>query len=401
MAVADLTLEELAAIQRRLDRVLEAGPLTHYALQYRLCEAGRSRTDSRALRRALAELANNRRPRRGKLDAGPWESIERIYAANDLESAAAESESQLAYADASRLTALKWDHAMDQLKAAIASIPGAVIQPLSEQTGYARQIGGDLAIAGGSQRIRLVLQGGVAASVWVSHDPELIHPDDPRLWQHLQHCHEEGAFPVVVARCIAVPTFALFRRLGVVGLQYYSMLLPQGAPSEIRAALARMRWFHAIEPGGISMHPMIGHLQKAPSRQTMWGSTPVNAAIRRARDIGLGSADSPDSAALLEWALATELSLPKVWVETVTRWVAWSAYSTPSRRARRLIERASSIMDTLAPPTDDGGQSTEPTATETAGPEVMLNDEGEPHTGWGWGRRTKIFKFGRAVLWKP
>lgn len=90
----DLTADELSWIADRLAKVLDGGMVRSFVgLQYRLGEVGQNRIAPRMLQRALAELSNNRRPRRGRIrEAGPWELTPGVFADSGLSPAIAQSD---------------------------------------------------------------------------------------------------------------------------------------------------------------------------------------------------------------------------------------------------------------------------------------------------------------------
>src|SRR5438874_12096481 len=79
----DITENELDRIATRVSRLLrKAGIMPLHSLQYYLSEVGQNRIDPRKLSRVLKELSNNRRPRKGRAQPGPWEPVRGIYASN-------------------------------------------------------------------------------------------------------------------------------------------------------------------------------------------------------------------------------------------------------------------------------------------------------------------------------
>src|SRR5687768_4296051 len=87
----NLSSEELDRLSGRFLRTLrryDAIPLC--ALLYRVGEVGTKRVEPHLAGRALLELANNLRPRRGQVAQGPWLTRSQLYASADHDRKTAE-----------------------------------------------------------------------------------------------------------------------------------------------------------------------------------------------------------------------------------------------------------------------------------------------------------------------
>ena len=335
----DLTDEELAHINGRLERVLDRfDALPFHALLYRLGEVAANRVDERKLRRALAELSNNRRPRRGRVPApGPWEGSNKIY----VSAAASHDEAALAAdaaaADLRELTGYCGVGTIDRLADALSSALKARGSPTELRAARATTaLGGDIEYHAEARLLR-VSRRGAPVHVLTLHEPGWLYPDDRRLWRFLTDSARDGARAVVIARAIAPGTFPLLKALGAVGAQYYSTLVADDHVRRAERLRDALGWSHVRAAGEMATHPVVGHVDGAVARLAREGASTatVRRALERAEASGLTSA--PTVAGVLRWWHASDLPLPALVARGWTRWIAWDAY----RRGRSVAKRNS------------------------------------------------------------
>jgi hypothetical protein len=200
-SLGDLADDDLSYLLTRLNRLFEQRDAWPYlGLQYRMGEVGQNRIEPRKLRRALAELVNNRRPRRGKLRMpGPWEPVPWIFAAPDMTLEEAYHVSVAALERTQPLAGLDHDDTLDGLRAVVEGATGTFVlgqrasEPLTVKSGpraggiaFSRTL--DLTC-----RVRPV-------TLWLTHETEWLYPDDPSLWAFLGRCVSTNSRPLIVAR---------------------------------------------------------------------------------------------------------------------------------------------------------------------------------------------------------
>lgn len=326
--MTDLTDDEIDAIARRTDTILSryrAIPL--HALQYRLGEVGKHRIEPHLLERALVELRNNRRPRRGRASAGPWWTSDGLLASRDLARDEAEAVSESIQPSVSEFASSLRPQTLDTLAMVLSdhvqSDHAPAFSPTVESVLLARHIAVTT-----EDRVWQLHASGRQAIMWVTHEPDWIYPNDPRLWAFLSRCSQERAQPVVLARKLAVGCFPMFKALGVRGLQYYSTIVADADLARTRQLRDELGWSHVAAVSTFKDSQLVQHLQNAA--RTATSSTPeVDRAIADAIQRGFAtSAAAPGD--LVKWWEASELHLPRPVRHAFERWEAWRAFR-PSR----------------------------------------------------------------------
>lgn len=328
----DLTTSELSAITQRLHRAFhERAIWTYVGLQYRLGEVGRNRIEPRQLRRALAELSNNRRPRRGKVGApGPWEPIPGIFASPEITLEEAYDAANSVWDDAVRLGGINCEEILDRLRAVVETATGTFVVAQDEEVTKDQSDDAPSADTTTFSRTLDLICPGREISMWLTHEAEWLHPNDSHLWAFLSRCLNRGTRPLIVARHIHGATFAMFRRLGVRGVQYYSMLVSEEDHIELAAVAKEVGWTHVRAVEELAGHPAIDRIHASAKHLHSSPTTPeAQSAIRAAIDLGL--ARESTSEGLLAWARQTRMIAGPKWEEALLRWSAWSAYRTPRR----------------------------------------------------------------------
>jgi hypothetical protein len=144
-----------------------------------------------------------------------------------------------------------------------------------------------------------------------------------RLWQFVRYASETERVPVVLARKISPATFSVLKRLGTVGVQYYSMLV---APAHQPAALGSrsVGWVHTRPAEIEELSPVRNRLREilaSASNHAVIAREAIDAALAWHLD----SVSGLHSDSLIEWANAVDLSAPPVWFATLGRWKRFDA----------------------------------------------------------------------------
>lgn len=328
----DLTDQEIDRIGDRVGRVLSARTVqTLIGLQYRLGEVGQNRIGARMLRRALDELSNNRRPRRGRVRTpGPWQPMPGIYVSPESNWEEARLHATSVGPEMEHLHLFGTDKAADALVDVLTSVLhndlGALVRAAGPTLSAVQAPGSTLPFA--NTRI-IGDDAGTPLRIWVSHEGEWLFPDNPYLWSFLIGCSREGTRPLVIARHIDQSTFALFKALGVRGQQYYSALVESGVIEEVSQAAKRVGWSHLRPVGEIAAHPVVEKIRSS-IRHLRIGPEPTAEPFHQAAEHGLDTKQI-NPAALLAWAEVSGVKMAKGWRDTVARWVEWESYRVPRR----------------------------------------------------------------------
>lgn len=379
----DLTDEEAAHVAERVERVLNAKLVqTFIGLQYRLGEVGQNRIGPRMLRRALEELSNNRRPRRGRVQTpGPWQPVPGIYVSPESSWEEARMHATSVGPELEHLRLFGTDEAADALVDVLA---GALKDEIRVPMCAAGPAVSDVQAPGSTPpfaNTRII--GHDAANplqIWVSHEGEWLFPDNPYLWSFLIGCSREGTRPLVIARHIDQSTFALFKALGVRGQQYYSALVASREIEEVSQAAKRVGWVHLRPVGEIAAHPVV-EKTRSSIRHLRAGSGPAAEPFRQAAEHGLDT-DRIKPATLLAWVDASGLKMVKGWRDTVARWVQWESYRVPRRPHKPADAGAAPTAERQG---DHPPQEQDVRATSDPRP---AGAAGEPVRGFG--RRTQV-----------
>jgi hypothetical protein len=380
----DLTDDELNWIADRLTRVLEGGPRPFLGLQYRLGEVGQGRIGPRMLRRALAELSNNRRPRRGKIrEAGPWEPIREVFASSSLSRDEAHEKAVPVTDAVASLLGVDHLEIVDRLCTTIAGAVAGFLPHVGMEGPVQVSPPPDQTAPCPNTRI-LIGEAPAPIRLWVSHEAGWLYPDNPQLWAFLVDCVRKGAHPLIVARHIDQTTFALFKAIGVRGVQYYSWLVPGERSEELAPLGKEIGWLHVRAVEAIAEHQVIEQIHGAVRHFEKHPDAMMGAAILAGETSGLASPSaSPD--ALLEWARSAGVEMAKGWRETVHRWHAWARYRVPRRPGAALQqhEQPAHLQPvTTSAPTQEPQLPNPAASTNPATPEAPDR--------WSFGRETKI-----------
>lgn len=326
--MSDLTEDELDVLANRIDTVLSryrAIPL--HALQYRLGEVGKNRIEPHLLERALVELRNNRRPRRGRAAAGPWWTPNGLLTSRDLAREEAEVVAESIQPLVSEFAASLQPQTIDALSTTLSdhvqNDHDHTFLPTVGPVLLARRIA-----VMTEDRIWRLHASGRPALTWVTHEPDWIYPNDSRLWAFLSRCSQERAQPVVLARKLAVGCFPMFKALGVRGLQYYSTIVADADLARARQLRNELGWSHVAAMSTFKDSQVVQHLQAAA--RTAASPTPeADRAIADAIQRRFATS-APAPGDLLKWWEASELHLPRPVRHAFERWEAWRAFR-PSR----------------------------------------------------------------------
>lgn len=176
----DLETNELTEIARRVNSALQRqSALSYYALQATVCERYNKTllVDPRMLVRALGELANNRRPRKGAVPVqGPWSPFPRIYVSPNLTRANAEQHAgPVAGTQVDRLRAsAEWFLSTDVLGLAEAVAKGLnSSQSRAEQVEFGfTHVGGDVQYESATATVIIAHKNLPPSAAWVSNELE-------------------------------------------------------------------------------------------------------------------------------------------------------------------------------------------------------------------------------------
>jgi hypothetical protein len=382
----DLSDDELARINDRIGRALgRYDALPYHSLLYRLGEVGSRRVEEKALRRALAELANNRRPRRGRVgNSGPWETFPRLYVRGDATRDEALSRAQTARAALSELVSYSPSSIVDELAAQVAIALSARDASRPPPPAKTVTLGAGIDLLAEARLVDVVRPNAPAAvRILVLHEPGWIYPDDKRFWRFLFGCHQDGIRAVLLARAIAPGMFPLFKALNVVGVQYYSTLVIEKSAKRAADLRERIGWSHIRPVTSAAAHVVMERLGEVIDRLSH-EPTPdiVRNALARIETTSLTS--TPTIKAIVDWCRRSGLPLPAPVVRGWGRWQFWDAYRRNGGRAARP-----SIVD-LEAQADAPPQDTEP-LNESGREEGQTRDA---ETTTGFGRETQVIPMG-------
>lgn len=339
--LTDLSTYRLEKIANRITRLLDRyATISEFGAQYRLGEVGRDRIHPKELRRALSELTNNQRPRRGRVQAGPKQVIEGILVSPDLSEKAARDQSGETLQALESMCALPWLDSSDL----IAENALAAMEPeFSVISAYTspRAIG-EVGFDASDRLFRAAWGNGQETILWISHDVNWIYPEDFRLWRAFQESRSQRLPLLIVARAVAPPTFVLLRALGAQATQYYSTIIANEWSKSALVAAENCGWLHLRPALSLQQHPITGHITAALLR--LASQTPSEAAgdaIDAAT--AAGWSNTPFRLrGLIDWAtdVSTELDLPDKWLDTLRDWAAWDSFvmkRTSSKKDGRSI----------------------------------------------------------------
>jgi hypothetical protein len=341
----DIETDELGELNRRIGSVLKRHKiLPFFALQYRICEAGSSRPDPRTLRRALAELAGNQRPRHGRLSSGPEVFADGLYAAagttlEELEEHRAELRSTL-----SKLTNVSGGSVSKDFVALVKACLGrADLLPPEEKT--TRRICQGFEVEVESTVFEAENGRGVPVCIWITHDVEWLYPDDPRLWSFLGHAVETGRAPLIVARKISPSTFSVFKAVGARGTQYYAFLEIGSSPQRVADEAKQVGWLYTLPAKNLSNHQVASHLISLAAAARI-PSAVCAESIRDALKAGLGDKASPSTGGQLRaWAEEHDIQAPPIFWISLDRWREYAGYR---RRTRSTQHRGATVLASTA-----------------------------------------------------
>jgi hypothetical protein len=309
---------ELSQFRKRVGGVLATYPLLpFFALQYRICEVSKSRPDPRALRAALDEIVDNRTPRSKRIEAGISEVLLDGYS------------DELSFEDnpaqhTARLTKILKELLVDGSQPAIECLTSLITPnrnsiegPPALEKVFSRRVLGELIFSGAA----VIVEGSAnrtRVAVLITHDLDWLYPDNVLLWQLMRHASENERVPVVLARKIAPATFSVLKRIGAVGIQYYSMLV---RPIRQQAAVASrgVGWVHTRPAEIEELIPARDRLREMLVRVSE-PTESAQKAVGIALALHLDRASDLHSDSLLEWASAVDLLAPPIWFATVRRW---------------------------------------------------------------------------------
>ena len=381
----DLTDQELDGIASRIDKLFERkAALPIHALQYRLGEVGRKKIDARAIARALAELTNNQRPRKGKIGTPGPQCFEQGILVSPSTTRGESSRSA--------------ERALEVLREIVEGTAGPPTQPLIEKLeqqslhaelserddlNILRPLAKAARFTATTRVLHIPVTPAGPTSIWVSHDLEGIYPDDWRLWRFLIDCVDRDARPLLFARKISPATFPLLKLLTAFGLQYYSFHVAESAAAQIKQTRETIGWFHTADSAYMSQHKVCDQLVKEIVAPTNYDrSTAVQDLIVVGARYGLTNSHQAGAAALHRWATETGVHISNGWSRTTSRWVVFSAYKR--RGSTSLLQ-----SDAEIPPKPLDDRDTRPIRELSAPVTTRPQPEAEKEPERGFGRKTQ------------
>lgn len=330
-----LSLKELKAIAKRIQSAHEKrSSLTYHGLQYWTCETGPPavRFSPRMLGRALEELANNARPRQGRLPQGPLEPIPGIYVSpsvghTDSQGAAdanAASTLQRLRELRSLLTGDRIERLLRELSTAVAPDSRWKVVFKSTSTWLASEV-------------RVPMPSGVIAiessalqsvRVLVMNDVEWLFPDDWRLWAHFRECAAGSSRCLVVARRIALPTFSLLKALGAFGVQTYQLFCERERLEDLERHPLSTVWPRYKPVSAITQLSFVKYLTRRlrqshpPLEETSLLRVGLAHGLDQDEAIGGHPAES-----LVRAAEEAGVHEQEEWLKNVRRFAVWAKYS--------------------------------------------------------------------------
>ena len=299
-------------VLRRARLALRARPaLGLPALQYRLCEVGPRRLDPIHLERTLCEMAGT--------PGALAEYMPGMYSDPEQDRAVALAAAEEGIVAAKALGAIDTSATWRALADRIATLlPASTIHPRTPPHERLLVPGAHVMAYDGSLHIDAGLSTPV--SLWLSWDAKWIYPHDSRLWQFLDECGRRRHQPVVLARKNAPITFPLFKALGVLGLQYYWWVVPDGCAKRLAASADDAGWAPVRDVRCVADAPISTHLARVVAEQ---GAAPLDparhSAISSAVEYGLNAERTATMATLARWAEAVDIALPEPWLMSVRR----------------------------------------------------------------------------------
>jgi hypothetical protein len=345
---------------------------------------GKNRIHPRELRRGLAELSNNRRPRRGQIgDPGPWEPVTGIYASADMSFEEARDSASLLLEDVERFRSLNRIEVLDRLRAVLEQSTRIFVRSETSPDASTNEGRSGTGCAFVDTHDLVSRTHGVA--MWVTHETEWLYPDNPHLWQFLSRCLQRGIRPLIVARKIHQTAFTLFESLDLRGVQYFSTLVPEEDHEDLSAIRDRIGWIHLRRVEEIADHSVIEQIDSSARYLKSNPMSPtVHEALQVATRLGLGATAGPQ--ALLSWVRESDTKFPKWWMTAIRRWEAWDAYRVP-RRPGLPSAAVSGRRDNPIPEGSGRSRRPNPSSQQVSPPPESTDCATEHRT---FGRETKI-----------
>jgi len=372
---ADVGTDELAKIAIRIQRILDQQPvIPTVGLLYRLCEVGApaSRLDIVLATRALAELTNNRRPRRGRVPRGPWSPLPEIFVDPNQSSHSALGNAktcceQLRHLTAELLPAEKLARAIaDTVINALEQIQSGVqVENVTTSAIEPEPLGDDITTSRFTATVSLRRGSDRPIEVWITNDWNPVGLSEPALWQHLIDCIERDSIPLILARKLTVATFPVLKTLGARGLQLHHRLDANQVTIETTNALGRKLGLPPIRavdtltsPEGITaMRRIVQSLYSKTAHENPTGPAkqdreaarrgaqtarqlrlyepiewPAASQSARSQMRGRSHATAQRYALVERWAIEAQLNLPAQWIDAIRRHAIFAAYAAPRRR---------------------------------------------------------------------
>lgn len=320
----DLSQSEIDGVARRVMSALQRRPLlTLQSLQYRLGETGQQRIHPYKLHRALQTLSQKSGTNAGALfhEAEPY-----LFVSAELEDTKVSALRSDLNSDITHIADCDWKAGFAGFTEALANHVGELYPIPARPTPAAAPLSDTRAVDGQSQVFHTAPKGVPAVYVWVTQEPQWLISDDPRLWEMVEYCRDRDARLLVLARYIDPASFVLFKALGIRGLQFYNMWAPPAVSARMRTASDRIGWYNVKgSPEGHS-HKVLGQVRSALTHlQGYPWTAEISAAVDLARDIGMTTATQPVIAELVCWAERCPLDVPRNWINTLRRHLAWKS----------------------------------------------------------------------------
>lgn len=335
----DLAAEELEEVARRLHRVLgRFEAMSFHALAYRIGEVGSKRVDQKKLRRALKELSNNKRPRRGKTSgAGVKEDSGGIFASLDLPGRDFARAAACVTDALTELTTCSGPQTVQEFAESLcAEIPDLALKP-SPIDLCTCQLADGVEFRSATCTLLHRPRKGATTAVLISHQPDWLYPDDKALWRFLIDVGRNQTNAIVVARAVAPGTFPLLKSLGIIGIQYYATLVDDGSLARAETLRTVTAWSHLQSSRAIAKHRFVDHLRRTLERFAGTVPNTERNSILAAVAQHPALSTNPTVADVLRWWDESGLALPAPVVTGWSRWVAWDSYNRGSHKTAKTI----------------------------------------------------------------
>lgn len=286
---------QYAKIEARLWKTLQRRPVMPLlGIQYRLCEVGTNRVEHHRLCLAIQRLLAE-------------EAI--VEAAAGVFVSSRET-AQLLNRDIQEVSRVWVARSHDEHESAVTTITNRIGEQL-EDFGVSMGVRPQTVWSSSNERLPTfrsrhvdVNSPRMAATIWISWNEEAICPSQSSFWTFLEHCHNRGRVPFIVARAVSTLTFPVLKVIGARAVQYYCVPTPLEGDDLLELQKAADRFgLPAVRPAA------------------QWGQLPVVNALRtQLNAMSTTQAPAEKGRHVLQVALSRGFSSHQVSPTMLTRW---------------------------------------------------------------------------------